>query len=160
MLSYCADVLVVEDDPLVASTLGEVLALAGVRGVVLARDGDAALRALASGRRFDLALVDLMIPPPTGLAVAAEAIGRDIPVLLTSGNLETLDAAGPAGVAVLAKPFSVERLLAEVRATIEIAHRSLAAGRAERERLIANIRCLREAQRGGRPRQSAIGRTG
>jgi DNA-binding response OmpR family regulator len=147
MLKHCADILIVEDDPLVASSLGDVLAIAGVRHVELAGNGDAALRALASGRRFDLALVDLMIPPPTGLAVAADAIRRNIPVLLTSGDLATLEAAGPAGITVLAKPFPVDRLLAEAQAAIEAAHRNLAVAVEERQRLAVNLERLREARR-------------
>lgn len=60
-------VLVVDDEPVIQGLLRETLAGDGAE-VVLAGDADAALRWLDS-EVFDVALIDLLLPRPTGWAL-------------------------------------------------------------------------------------------
>lgn len=61
----CPVVLLVDDDPDMRSTIGEVLEGLGVE-VIHARDGAEAVAMLRAGLRPQLALVDLMMPRMTG----------------------------------------------------------------------------------------------
>jgi two-component system cell cycle sensor histidine kinase/response regulator CckA len=62
-------ILIVDDDDLVARSLGRALKK---HDVVAARSGKQALELLASGRTFDVILCDLMMPEMTGMDVHAE----------------------------------------------------------------------------------------
>jgi DNA-binding response OmpR family regulator len=114
-------VLLVEDDRTLRTALGDALAGEG-HAVVAAADGHEA-RALLRAQRFDLAVLDVMLPGPSGLELLRELRARDgdTPVLL-------LTARGEEGDKVLGlelgaddyvtKPFSLRELLARVKAML------------------------------------------
>src|SRR5713226_7205255 len=64
------NILVVEDEPGIALGLEEDLTLEGY-GVEIARDGDTAVRRAREGR-FDLILLDVMLPRKDGFQVCRE----------------------------------------------------------------------------------------
>jgi two-component system cell cycle sensor histidine kinase/response regulator CckA len=68
-----ATVLVVDDDPMVAKAIQR--SLDGCQ-VTLSANGREALELLASGRRFDLILCDLMMPVMTGMELHAQLAER------------------------------------------------------------------------------------
>ena len=86
------DVLIIEDDPVSAKVLTEMCQAVGAT-VTAASDGAQALDLLrrggASGRPFDVALVDLNVPPPDGEALAAIVAEEKIPtrLVLTTGMI-------------------------------------------------------------------------
>ncbi len=123
-------VLLVEDDRTLRTALGDALAGEGL-AVVAAADGHEA-RAALRAQRFDLAVLDVMLPGPSGLELLRELRARDgdTPVLL-------LTARGEEGDKVLGlelgaddyvtKPFSLRELLARVKAMLRRRGRGAAA---------------------------------
>lgn len=112
-------ILTVEDEPGMAELLASALTEEG-HLVTLARDGQQALDLGLSGR-FDLIILDLMLPRKDGFAVARELRQAHIqtPLLV----LTALDSSASIVRALdggaddyLTKPFSLEVLLARVRA--------------------------------------------
>jgi two-component system, OmpR family, response regulator MprA len=112
-------VLVVDDDRRLRDMLRRALESAGYE-VDSAEDGGRALAAI-SGRTFDLVVLDLLMPGVDGLGVARRLRGRGDPIpilMLTARDAITDRVAGlDAGADdYLVKPFSIEELLARVRA--------------------------------------------
>jgi two-component system, OmpR family, alkaline phosphatase synthesis response regulator PhoP len=107
-----ARILVAEDDPTIAEMIRDVLTDEGY-SVVHARDGIEALERAAE-ERFDLVIVDLMMPRMDGRGLRAALAGDPgtarLPVILMSAtsNLLSVDRASFAGV--LAKPFHLDAL--------------------------------------------------
>src|SRR5438445_3939582 len=112
-------VLVVDDDRRLRDMLRRALSSAGFE-VDIAEDGGRALAAI-SGRTFDLVVLDVLMPGVDGLGVARRLRGRSDPIpilMLTARDSVTDRVAGlDAGADdYLIKPFSIEELLARVRA--------------------------------------------
>lgn len=101
--------LLVEDDPLVRSTLAEALADAGFE-VLEAEDAESALRMVAEHEDLAALLTDINLPGADGFALAraARRLRPNLPVVYASGRYREADAqrALP-GAAFLAKPFSL-----------------------------------------------------
>lgn len=114
-------ILFVEDDFTLRTALSDALTGEGY-AVTAAADGHEA-RALLRDQRFDLVVLDIMLPGPSGLELLRELRQRDgdTPVLL-------LTARGEEGDKVLGlelgaddyvtKPFSLRELLARVKAML------------------------------------------
>ena len=106
-------VLLVEDDEEVASLVTDMLGELGY-DVIRAGGAEAALGALADGRRIDIIFSDLMMPGPmNGLDLVREARRRrpGIPVLLTSGYADAaMREASRDDVRVLRKPYDIQAL--------------------------------------------------
>ena len=81
-----------------------------------ATDGAAARRLLAS-KRYDAALLDVLMPAEGGLSLAELARDRGARVLLMSGHPGPL-AAAPRHFAVLSKPFRLAELDAALAAML------------------------------------------
>ncbi|MEO7296764.1 MAG: response regulator transcription factor [Candidatus Limnocylindria bacterium] len=112
-----ARILVVEDDPRVRAVLERGLALAG-HETTLAEDL-ASGRTAWAGRRFDLVLLDVMLPDGDGLALLAERrnAGDDTPTILLTAREESemhQRAVDAGATDYLAKPFAYADLLARV----------------------------------------------
>ena len=108
-------ILVVEDDRDLRRLFRTALSLAGF-DVVEAGDGLEALRRIDHSPP-DLVILDLLLPRVSGLVVqqeiAAQAVTRDIPIVVITGSTIT---AGEIQVACfLRKPVSPEQLIEAVR---------------------------------------------
>lgn len=116
-------VLVAEDESAVRRLVGRVLESAGYT-VILAKDGEEALEAFfANPDRIDLLLLDVVMPKRNGREVFEEVQARaPRPVLFTSGysadELPT-EFLSQHGLFVLPKPYSPDRLLEQVRTTLD-----------------------------------------
>lgn len=125
-------VLLVEDDERLASLVVEYLALRGAV-VSVARDGAEGL-ALARAHRFDVVLLDVMLPGLGGLEVCTRLRERsDVPILM----LTALDSEGERIMGLesgaddyVCKPFSTPELLARIRAVVR-RHRGTLARKGE-----------------------------
>lgn len=109
--------LLVDDDPAVASALGNLLATEGY-DVVCAHDGRAALDALAAHGRPELVLLDLCMPGMGGWDTFERLTAFDpsLPVVVITARPDQQPLAAVAGVdAVLEKPLNVARLLETIR---------------------------------------------
>jgi signal transduction histidine kinase/ActR/RegA family two-component response regulator len=106
-----SDILLVEDDPIVASFTAATLENFGYR-VTCAATADEALTVLATSQRFDLLFTDLVMPGTrNGIELAREAqqLRPGLPVILTTGYGEGLSSAD--GYRVLEKPYRLEDLV-------------------------------------------------
>ena len=113
-------ILVVDDEPYI----GRIIQLkleSGPYAVELAHDGRSALERLSSGSRYDLVLLDIMMPHLSGLEVLAELRrlpGREqTPVIMLTAKGQDTDrvrAAELGATDFLTKPFSPKKLLARI----------------------------------------------
>jgi PAS domain S-box-containing protein len=117
-------VLVVDDEEAVRAVLVDVLEELGCR-VTEASDGPGgllALQAAALGEGLDLLISDVGLPGLNGrqLAEAARAMDADLPILLMTGYTRPAmtEAALPAGVAVMRKPFAIDALTEQIGAIL------------------------------------------
>lgn len=116
-------ILIVEDDPVTAESLAEVLRLSGAAAADWAANGEAALTKMAPPSRYDAAVIDYYLPALDGLATLRRmrAAGVTTPAVLVTAAAswdvqemrERLGGLGPA--CVLRKPFAVAELAAEIR---------------------------------------------
>jgi len=114
-------VLLAEDDSSVRKAVQRVLELENYQ-VTAVNDGQAALEALSKSR-FDLAVLDVMMPFADGLTVCKEARHRgiDVPILLLTARVEVGDRVAGLDAGAddyLVKPFVVDELLARCRALL------------------------------------------
>ena len=114
-------VLIAEDDSSVRKAVQRVLELENYQ-VTAVNDGQSALEALSKSR-FDLAVLDVMMPFADGLTVCKEARHRgiDVPILLLTARVEVGDRVAGLDAGAddyLVKPFVVDELLARCRALL------------------------------------------
>jgi two-component system, OmpR family, response regulator MprA len=113
-------ILVVDDDPMVATTIQRVLRPEGYE-VEVALGGSAALD-LARQRRPDLVVLDLMMPGIDGLEVCRQLrADRALPILMLTARSGTADRVRGLDTGAddyLVKPFAYAELLARVRALL------------------------------------------
>jgi DNA-binding response OmpR family regulator len=124
-------VLVVDDEPMVRETLGQVLTDEGYV-VDLAVDGEAALERVHAARP-DAILLDLLMPGMNGRqflqALRADATYENVPVLIMTAvhGLE-INVAALGASEVVEKPFNVDELLNKVALAVyrsRDAHKSI-----------------------------------
>jgi CheY-like chemotaxis protein len=105
-------VLLVEDDKEVSALTRELLTSLGF-SVIHVASADAALGALANARNIDLVLSDVMMPGGvSGLELAREIRRRhpSLPILLTTGYVESVSEMADGEFDLVLKPFTVESL--------------------------------------------------
>lgn len=112
-------VLLVEDDKRTAALVARALKAEG-HGAELAADGDEAIAAISS-RAFDVIVMDIMLPGPSGLTVLRllRRQGNATPVLLLSARgevYERVEGLQNGADDYLSKPFALAELLARVQA--------------------------------------------
>lgn len=113
-------ILVVEDDPAVRNLVTTALGLHGY-DVEKAETGELAVMEAAS-RNPDLIMLDLGLPDIDGVEVISKVRGWSaVPIIVISARTEDSDKIGALDAGAddyLTKPFSVEELLARVRASL------------------------------------------
>jgi CheY-like chemotaxis protein len=113
-------VLLVDDDDSVAEAVEAMLEELGYR-VVRAADADQALTTLDSDNGFDIVLSDMVMPGQMGGMDLAREIGRrheGLPVVLCTGYSDAAAIAMRERVRLLAKPYRLESLAAELDAAV------------------------------------------
>ena len=117
--------LVVEDEPHIRRILSTLFESSGFE-LDLAYDGASALDALRGPKRYDLLLLDIIMPRVSGLDVLQEAKSlphrADLPVIVLTAKGQDADrkrALSLGADAFLTKPFSPKKLLSQVDALIE-----------------------------------------
>lgn len=131
-------VLIVDDEEVMREVLQTLLVREGCE-VAAAVDGDAGLE-LARGRRFDVAIVDVMMPGVGGIETLdrLRRLDEDLPVILITAyaSLENAVSAMKHGAFdYITKPFKNEEVMVVVR------------NAAEKRRLVAENRTLRASLR-------------
>jgi DNA-binding response OmpR family regulator len=123
-----ARILIIDDDEVFLSAVGQLLAAAG-HAVVTANDGLKGEK-LFSAEPFEVILTDIVMPNREGLETIIR-LHRDFPevgVIAMSGGVASsrtyLELAGRLGAhRVLSKPFSSDELLATIAEVIRIVDR-------------------------------------
>jgi DNA-binding response OmpR family regulator len=115
--------LVVEDEPHIRELVALHLGLEGLT-VSEAGDGEEAIR-MVEGERFDLVVLDLMLPRVDGVAVCRAirqtSLNNDVPVLMLTARREEADKVTGLDSGAddyLTKPFGIRELTARVRALL------------------------------------------
>jgi two-component system response regulator RegX3 len=114
-------ILIADDEPSVREAVGYALAQEGF-DVVAAEDGDAATAELDGEIYFDLLILDIMMPGPSGLDICREVRGRSaVPIIILTAKDAEVDKVVGLEVGAddyVTKPFSVRELLGRVRAQL------------------------------------------
>jgi CheY-like chemotaxis protein len=111
--------LLVDDEPGMLETVGEILSAAGYE-VTSVADGDAALAEILTGA-YDIVLMDVKMPGRDGVSVLLDSGAPPPPVVLMTAYAveERLKVAREANVhAVVHKPFAPPYLLSVLRAAL------------------------------------------
>ncbi|AIF41469.1 MULTISPECIES: response regulator transcription factor [Dermacoccus] len=116
-----ARILIVEDDTNIRELLATSMKFAGF-DVSVAGTGSEGL-ALAATREFDLAVLDVMLPDMDGFAVTSRLRegGRELPIVfLTARDSvdDTVKGLTVGGDDYITKPFSLEEVVARIRAVL------------------------------------------
>lgn len=113
-----ANILIIEDDNDIAEIERDYLAL-GDFSVTVKADGESGLAEAKNGK-YDLVLLDLMLPGKDGFAVCRELrTVSDIPILMVTARREDVDKIRGFGFGAddyVEKPFSLSVLVARVKA--------------------------------------------
>src|SRR5215469_16659727 len=117
---WMAKILVIDDDPLVRSTVARVLRHRGYEAL-LAEDGQKGLK-LFQSEAPDLVITDIIMPEREGIETIREmrAARPEVKIIAISGggrlrNLDLLAMAGKLGAdEIVAKPFDAAELVAPV----------------------------------------------
>lgn len=113
-------ILIVEDDADISMVEEAYLEAAGFQTVIVT-DG-AEVSGLLEKERFDLILLDLMLPGKSGYEVCREIRDKvDIPILMVTARTESVDKIRGLGLGAddyIAKPFDPAELVARVNANI------------------------------------------
>jgi DNA-binding response OmpR family regulator len=138
-------ILVVEDEPGIASFIAKGLKGAG-HGVVVVADGRIAAR-VARDEDFDLVLLDLGLPGLDGHGVLARIRerGEQLPVIILTARSGLEDAVGSLDSGAddyVTKPFRFEELLARIKARLR-GRQPLDAGRIEVDDIVLDLHTRR-----------------
>lgn len=123
-----ATILIVEDDPAILTGLLDVLVFNGYQPEGCADGGDGLAKALES--RFDLVLLDVMLPTLDGFSICRE-IRRKKPdqpiIMLTAKGAETDIVTGFKSGAddYISKPFSLRELMVRIEAVLRRSGKNL-----------------------------------
>ncbi len=123
-----ADILIVEDDPAILNGLLDVLVFNGYQPEGCADGGAGLAKALA--KRFDLILLDVMLPTLDGFSICKE-IRRKKPdqsiIMLTAKGAETDIVTGFKSGAddYISKPFSLRELMVRIEAVLRRSGKNL-----------------------------------
>jgi len=119
--------LVVEDDPNLGQILSDYLRLKAY-DPTLCEDGEIGLETFKKGK-FDLCLLDIMMPKKDGITLAREIrlMDKDIPIIfLTAKSLkeDTIEGFRAGADDYITKPFSMEELLLRIHAVLRRSHKN------------------------------------
>jgi two-component system OmpR family response regulator len=120
MVDRASRILLVDDEHAIQTLLSYPLRKDGYE-VVQATDGQAALARFAEGT-YDLVVLDLMLPKLDGLEVCRRIRARStVPIIMLTARAEEIDKVVGLEIGAddyITKPFSVEALVARVRAVL------------------------------------------
>ncbi|MGB7588677.1 MAG: response regulator transcription factor [Solirubrobacterales bacterium] len=114
-------ILIADDEPSVRDSVGYALVQEGFE-VTAAADGDEAAEMLDNGISYDLLILDIMMPGPSGLDICRDVRSRSaVPIIVLTAKDAEVDKVVGLEVGAddyVTKPFSVRELLGRVRAQL------------------------------------------
>jgi DNA-binding response OmpR family regulator len=110
-------ILIVDDEPIIRALLEVVLQQAGFRVMTAGCGGDAIAISQSHQGEIELLITDISLPGMNGWTLARTLVEDepDLAVLFMSGGCDAAELDQCGRSEFLAKPFSLVRLLAEVR---------------------------------------------
>ena len=119
-------ILLIEDEPGLVETVTDLLTVEGHQ-VEAARDGDSGLARATEGR-FDLIILDVMLPGKSGFDICREVRSRglDVAILMLTAKTQIVDRVVGLKLGAddyLTKPFDPSELLARVEALLRRARK-------------------------------------
>jgi signal transduction histidine kinase/class 3 adenylate cyclase/ActR/RegA family two-component response regulator len=119
-------ILVVDDEPVNQQVLSNHLSLERY-SVTRAMNGDEALRLLDAGEKFDLVLLDVMMPRMSGYEVCQRIrqthLPTELPVIMVTAKTQSDDLVTGLSVGAndyIGKPFSKQELLARIKTHLNL----------------------------------------
>lgn len=129
------NILVVDDEPVNLQVLANHLGSLNYH-VEQAINGEQALKAIGSGKKFDLVLLDIMMPKMSGYEVCQKIretyLPSELPVIMVTAKNQVDDLVegfSSGANDYLAKPFSKTELLARIKTHLNLHHINTAYGR-------------------------------
>jgi DNA-binding response OmpR family regulator len=110
-------ILIVEDEPLIAMMLEDFLLTLGHEVRATCESVGEALKAVQQ-EDFDVAILDISLKGENVWPVAAELRDRDIPFVLASGGHVDPPPAEFAGVPMIDKPYTIDRVTPALEAAM------------------------------------------
>jgi DNA-binding NtrC family response regulator len=154
-------VLVVDDRPDICAVLQMALEESGVYRVSAATEIGEALSFLDRDRP-DLLILDAVIPGYQGFRLAADAVERDVPIVMMTGEPVMDELLEELGWSHLRKPFRLPQLLAETQRTLLESEENLLMIRASLQRVAGTTgdlkRVLEEIREASRRARAAVAR--
>ena len=117
-------ILIVEDDGNIAKMIAASLAIVGYESQICP-DGRMAVETILSGR-FDLILLDVMLPGLSGFQVLEEIRCREIPVIFLTAKQDVADKVRGLRLGAedyIVKPFEAVELLARIEVVLRRSHK-------------------------------------
>ncbi len=137
-------ILIVEDDTSIAELQKDYLQMSGYE-VVCAYDGTEGMKLIES-QKFDLVLLDLMLPGKDGFEILHDiAEEKEIPVLIVSAKDEELSKIKALNLGAddyITKPFGMGELVARVKGHLNVYERLQSRGAQRREGQLIKVRGL------------------
>ena len=114
-------ILIADDEPSVRDSVGYALTQEGFE-VTAAADGDEATELLGNGIPYDLLILDIMMPGPSGLDICRDVRSRSaVPIIVLTAKDAEVDKVVGLEVGAddyVTKPFSMAELMSRVRAIL------------------------------------------
>ncbi len=133
-------VLIIEDDEDISMIEQAYLEASGFETLIMS-DGNKAIQTLTTGK-FDLILLDLMLPGKGGYEICKEVRAElDIPILMVTARTDSVDKIRGLGLGAddyIAKPFDPAELVARVNANIRQYTRVIKLNQIEQEQKLKN----------------------
>ncbi|MFC1851985.1 two-component regulator propeller domain-containing protein [candidate division CSSED10-310 bacterium] len=121
------NILIVDDEPINQQVLINFLAFGNYQ-VTQAMDGEEALRILEGGQKFDLVLLDIMMPRMSGYEVChrirQKFLPGELPVIMITAKDQVSDLVSGLSSGAndyIAKPFVKDELLARIQTQLDLA---------------------------------------
>lgn len=137
-------IAIIDDDPLICDLLAYALGDTGA-DVACAMTGRSGRR-LLTRTRFDLALIDVVLPGASGFALAELAANENSPPLLMTGHPNAAARAVQFGFPCLLKPFTLVQLRIESERVVATSRQNIQCIKNGMTRLRANFLGPEEAR--------------
>ena len=119
------DILIVEDEIHISKMIEATLSIGGYRGHICGNGKEAVQRVLEE--KFDLILLDVMLPDMDGFQVMEEIRCREVPVIFLTAMQEVSDKVKGLKLGAedyIVKPFEAVELLARIEVVLRRTHRN------------------------------------
>ncbi len=119
------DILIVEDDLHISKMIEVTLSIGGYRGHICNNGKEAVNR--VKEERFDLILLDVMLPDMDGFHVIQEINSREVPVIFLTAMQEVMDKVRGLKLGAedyIVKPFEAVELLARIEVVLRRTHKN------------------------------------